>query len=85
MCIRDSHWVSYAIVHKNCKLLTNRDSTHIELYNIIADPKEKLDLASKRPEVAKQLLQQIEDWKATLPKQPTGNVFSREREDLPHK
>ena len=70
------HWVSYAIVHKHWKLLTNRDSTHIELYNIVADPHEKIDLASKKPEVVKQLLQQIEDWKATLPKQPAGNVFS---------
>ena len=82
---RAHHWVSYAIVHKNWKLLTNRDSTHIELYNIIADPKEKNNLALKKPEAVKQLLQQIEDWKATLPKHPTGNVFSKERENLPHK
>ena len=39
------HWVSYVIEHENWKLLTNRDASYSELYNIIADLYEKADLA----------------------------------------
>lgn len=76
---RPYHWVSYAIVHENWKLLTNRDATYSELYEITADPYEKADLSKEKPEVVKQLMQQIDDWKASLPKSPTGDVFSDER------
>jgi len=73
------HWVSWAIVDENWKLLANRDATHFELYDIAADPFEKNDLSETESEVAKQLLKKIDDWKATLPAKPTGNVFSAER------
>jgi N-acetylgalactosamine-6-sulfatase len=76
---RPYHWVSYAIVHENWKLLANRDATYSELYDITADPYEKVDLAEKKPEVVKQLMQQIDDWKASLPESPSGDVFSNER------
>jgi len=68
-----------AIVHENWKLLTNRDATHSELYDITADPYEKADLSKEKPEVVTQLMQQIDDWKATLPESPFGDVFSSER------
>ena len=76
---RPYHWVSYAIVHQNWKLLTNRDATYSELYDITADPYEKADLSKEKPEVVKQLMQQIDDWKASLPESPSGDVFSSER------
>ena len=76
---RPYHWVSYAIVHQNWKLLTNRDASHSELYDITADPYEKADLSKVKPEVVEQLMQQIENWKSTLPESPSGDVFSRER------
>ena len=76
---RPYHWVSYAIVHGNWKLLTNRDSTYSELYDINADPYEKADVSKEKPEVVKQLIQQVDDWKSTLPQSPSGDVFSRER------
>ena len=76
---RPHHWVSYAIVHKNWKLLANRDSTHTELYDIASDPLEKQDLTQWKPKVTQQLLKQIDTWKSTLPKEPSGNVFSIER------
>ncbi len=74
------HWVSYAVVQENWKLLTNRDASYSELYNLDADPFERTDLNGKNPEVVRQLMQQIDEWKATLPDKPTGNVFSDERE-----
>lgn len=73
------HWVSWAVVHENWKLLTNHDASYSELYDITADPYEKADLSQKNREVVKQLLQQIDDWKALLPESPTGDVFSSER------
>ena len=80
---RPYHWVSYAIVHQNWKLMTNRDSSYAELYDLATDPLEKNDLAQQKPALVQGLLQQIADWKATLPAKPTGNVFSKERLELP--
>ena len=79
---RPFHWVSYAIVDREWKLMSNRDASHFELYNIAADPFEKSDLKSQKSEVAKELLKKLEDWKATLPEKPGGNVFSAERKDI---
>ena len=73
------HWVSYAIVDRHWKLLTNKDSSYLELYDIAADPYERTDLKDNEPEVVKQLLEKLDKWKATLPAEPTGNVFSAER------
>ena len=73
------HWVSYAIVDQNWKLVTNSDFSYAELYDIAADSQEKNDLKATKPEVVKGLLKKIEDWKKTLPAKPSGNVFSAER------
>ena len=76
---RPHHWVAYAIVDRNWKLLTNRDSSYQELYDIAEDPYEKTDLSEQKPEIVRSLMQQIDQWKATLPTEPTGKVFSIER------
>jgi hypothetical protein len=74
--------VSYAVVYKNWKLLSNNELTHTELYDITANPFEKNDLTSKNPEITQQLVRQIKNWEATLPTQPAGKVFSAERGNL---
>ena len=51
----------------------------MELFDIAADPYEKNDVKEEEPEVVKQLLEKLAEWKATLPAKPTGNVFSAER------
>ena len=76
---RPYHWVSYAVVQERWKLLTNRDSSHVELYDLVADPYEKVDLEEDKPRVVQRLLQRLDSWKATLPKKPSGEVFSSER------
>jgi N-acetylgalactosamine-6-sulfatase len=76
---RPYHWVSYAIVHQNWKMMTNSDFSYVELYDISADPLERNDLSNHKVDVTKNLLQQIAEWKETLPAKPTGKVFSRER------
>tara|TARA_R110002049_G_scaffold4601_5_gene32212 strand:+ start:297951 stop:299333 length:1383 start_codon:yes stop_codon:yes gene_type:complete len=73
------HWVSYAMVDETWKLVSNKDGSYTELYDIAADPLEKVDVKSEHPAVVKSLLAKIEDWKSTLPAKPTGNVFSSER------
>ncbi len=73
------HWVSYAIVHQNWKLVSNADSTYVELFDIVSDPLEKIDLKASHPDAVKQLLRQLDNWKSTIPTEPTGDVFSSER------
>lgn len=73
------HWVSYAIVDENWKLVTNKDYSYLELFDIAADSYEKNDVKAKNPEVVERLLEKIAKWKTTLPASPTGNVFSTER------
>jgi arylsulfatase A-like enzyme len=76
---KPDHWVSYAVVQGNWKLVTNKDSKYVELYDIAADPYEKNDLKAEKPEVVSALLKQIANWKTTLPAKPGGDVFSAER------
>lgn len=75
------HWVSYAVVDDHWKLMTNRDLSYAELYDLAADPLEKVDLSDSKPDVARRLLQQIADWKTTLPAGPSGKVFSELRQE----
>ncbi|MEE2989355.1 MAG: sulfatase-like hydrolase/transferase [Planctomycetota bacterium] len=76
---RPYHWVSYAIVHQHWKLVSNQDSSHVELYDIGTDMFEAKDLKEQQPAVVAQLLKKLDAWKATLPAKPTGSVFSAER------
>ena len=76
------HWVSYAVVDQNWKLVSNKDSSYVELFDLTADPYEKANVKDKEPKVVKQLLKKLADWKATLPAKPTGDVFPAERASL---
>ncbi len=55
--VRDGKW----------KLLTNRDRSRVELYDIPSDPAETKNLAAANPEVVERLARLALDWKATLP------------------
>ena len=74
--ISGSHWVTYAVMEGDYKLLTNFDHKYFELYNIVEDPMEQKDLKSEKAEIAKKLLSTLKKWQATLPEKPSGNVFS---------
>ena len=74
--------MSYVVVHDKWKLLTNKDGSYAELYNIVADPYEKNDLASENAEAVEALRKKLSDWQSTLPAKPTGDVFSVERKSL---
>ena len=60
-------------------MLSNGDGSYVELYDLVADPMEKSDLKEENPEQVQELLRKLEEWKATLPPEPTGDVFSEER------
>lgn len=73
------HWVAYAIVDQNWKLLANEDLSYCELYDIATDRYENTDQKSTQSATAKRLLAKIRQWKSTLPQSPSGKVFSTER------
>jgi arylsulfatase A-like enzyme len=76
---RPFHWVSYAIADQQWKLVSNKDASYVELYDLVKDPYEKTDLKKTNAKVVAQLLEKLDQWKASLPAKPTGNVFSAER------
>ena len=73
------HWAAFAIVDQNWKLVSNHDASLVELYDIANDPLETTDLNGTHPEVVANLLGKIDEWRATLPAKPSGDVFSNER------
>lgn len=79
---KTDHWVSWAVVDGNWKLNASRGLEYVELYDIVGDPFEQTDLKEDKPDVVKELIGKIEAWQATLPEEPTGDVFSAEREGL---
>jgi len=76
---RPHHWISYAVVENQWKMVTNRDQSHVELYNMLSDPFEKKDLSQSSRPTVDHLTTTLNQWVSTLPAQPTGNVFSSER------
>ena len=76
---KPDHWVSYAVVSKNWKLVSNRDAKYVELYDLVADPMEKNDLKEKHHAMVNQLKKMLTQWQDTLPAKPTGDVFSNLR------
>ncbi len=73
------HWVTHAIVDQEWKLLTNEKSGHVELYDIVNDPKEQNDLSATKPEAVAGLMEKLTQWKASLPSEPDDTCFSAER------
>jgi len=79
---RPAHWVSFAVVDGPWKLMMNKDGSHQELYDIEADPLEKTNVFADKPKVVEGLHKLLDDWKATLPEGPSGDVFSAERKEI---
>ena len=76
------HWVSWAILEQNWKLVASRDFSHLELFDIVSDPYEETDLKKVHPEIVKSLTTKLQQWKLGLPLKPSGNVFSKERAQI---
>ena len=54
----------------NWKLLMNPDRSRVELYDIPNDPTELNNLASRKPQIVKDLSEKVLAWQATLPEGP---------------
>ena len=76
---RPHHWVAYAIVDQQWKLLANRDASYLELYDISADLYETNDVKEEKPDIVERLLEKLAQWKTTLPAKPDERLFSAER------
>lgn len=79
---RPDHWVSYAIVDQNWKLVANSDLNYVELYDIAHDVYEKHDLKADHPGKVTNLLTQIRAWQDELPSGPGEKLFSKKRQEL---
>jgi len=79
---RPDHWVSYAVLDQNWKLVANQDLSYVELYDIAKDVYEKNDLKKENTEVVSHLIKQIRDWQKSLPEGPSEKLFSKERQEL---
>ncbi len=77
---KPDHWVSWAVVHENWKLVSNFQLNHFELFDIATDVEESTNLARKNPKIVQKLSELIKEWKDTLPAEPTGDVFSSLRQ-----
>lgn len=70
---------TYAALQDRWKLISNKDLTSIQLFDIVSDPLESNDLAGDNPEVVQDLTRLLNEWRDTLPKSPAGPVFSSAR------
>ena len=73
---KPDHWVSYVVVDQQWKLCMSKDFSYFELFDLEADPLEKKNLAEKETKVVTNLKKKLDNWLATLPEKPTGDVFS---------
>ena len=79
---QDYTWPSIGVRDGKWKLLVNKERNLTELYNLETDWPEKRNIAADHPEIAEQLLEKIETWKATLPAAPSKNSVSKARNKL---
>ncbi len=62
-----NQWAAGAVRFGDWKLLTNKDRTRTELYNIVHDPFEENNVAEEGIEKVKELLILLEAWQKELP------------------
>lgn len=68
-----------AIRKGDYKLLMDVDGSRIQLYNILKDPGEKMNLAQINPEKAKQLAWELSDWYENYPHDIDRSIYENSR------
>ena len=76
---RLDHWVAYAVVHDQWKLAVNNDHSHAELFDLVQDPLERKNISQEYPKIVVALQDMLGEWLTSLPRKPTGKVFSKLR------
>ena len=72
VAIRDGPW----------KLLVNADGSNTELYNVVTDASETLNLAVQEPAIASRLKESALKWRKSLPPKPNIVVFLGDDQSL---
>ena len=72
-------WPSLAIRDGKWKLLVNRKTERMELYDLESDWAETKNVVADHPEIAQRLSDMIATWKASLPTAPSKNSLSKAR------
>jgi arylsulfatase A-like enzyme len=73
-----TNWPRWAVRDGDWKLVTD-DDTRAELYHISEDRAEAHNLAAQHPEIVAKLRGKLDDWKASLPKEPPADCLSKRR------
>jgi len=76
---QDYTWPSLGVRDGQWKLLENKETKTLALYNIEQDWAEEKDVSAEFPEVVKQMSERLTAWKAELPTEPSANAFSAAR------
>jgi len=76
---QDYTWPSMGVRDGKWKLLVNRKTKQMELYDLERDWAEQHDVASDHPEVTAALSKQLDAWKASLPESPSETAVSKAR------
>ena len=71
--------MGYVVVDQQWKLVTNKEGSYCELYDIAADPYEQNDLKDSQADAVASLKQKLSQWKSELPAKPDESCFSRHR------
>jgi uncharacterized sulfatase len=70
---KDVNHPDIAIRSGQWKLLCEEDGTRPQLYDVIADPNEKQDLAADKLKIVKDLTAQVVAWRKQMPQPPLGD------------
>ena len=73
------NWPCLGVRYGQWKLLMTFEKSRVELYDIPEDRTESENLADRHPEIVKNLVAMIEDWKAELPSSPPPHCISKMR------
>jgi uncharacterized sulfatase len=63
-------WPDLAVRDGDWKLLMMEDGSRKQLYDLVQDPAEKNNVASKRPEIVERLSKELLEWRKSLPIKP---------------
>ncbi|WNC72825.1 sulfatase-like hydrolase/transferase [Thalassotalea psychrophila] len=63
------------------KLFVHQDTNSVELYNVMRDRAETMDVSKQHPEMIKRMKKLALEWKATLPTAPAAHTLSPNREN----
>ncbi|VGO19740.1 Arylsulfatase [Pontiella sulfatireligans] len=72
-------WPSLGVHDGKWKLLVNKATQKMELYDLESDWAETKDVSADFPEVVKKMSIQLDVWKKSLPTTPSANALSKAR------